>query len=82
MITLNSPHTPKSNSTVACQVKYLTVEAASELSGYNIQYLRRLLRAGKLASIKVGQMWLIQIDSFEGYLRSVGQKDDRRYGPK
>ena len=34
--------------------------AAAEYSGYNEQYLRRLLRAGRLEGIKIGQVWLIE----------------------
>jgi len=37
------------------------VQAAAEATGYNIQYLRRLLRSGKLEGIKIGQMLLIDI---------------------
>jgi len=50
--------------------RYLTVQAAADASGYNDQYIRRLLRANKLASLKVGQMWLIQMDSLEAYLHN------------
>jgi hypothetical protein len=32
------------------------IQAAAELTGYNIQYLRRLLRYGKLEGIKIGQI--------------------------
>lgn len=32
---------------------------ASEISGYILQYLRRLLRWGKLIGLKLGQDWLI-----------------------
>jgi excisionase family DNA binding protein len=62
--------------------QFITVQAAAELSGYNMQYLRRLLRAGKLDSIKVGQLWLIRLDSLEAYMNWAEQKDDQRCGPK
>jgi hypothetical protein len=42
----------------------ISVKAASEHSGYSPQYLRRLLRLGKLTGLKFGQVWLIDIDSF------------------
>jgi hypothetical protein len=38
----------------AIMAPHLSVQAAAACSGYNSQYLRRLLRAGKLKSIKVG----------------------------
>lgn len=44
--------------------QHITVQAAFEITGYNIQYLRRILRSGVLQGIKIGQMWLINIESF------------------
>ena len=36
--------------------KHISVKAAAEFSGYSIQYLRRLLRDGRLEGIKIGQV--------------------------
>ena len=77
---VHSPQFP--NSTGIDQEKYITVESAADLSGYNVQYLRRLLRARKIESIKIGQMWLIRFKSFETYLNWAGQKADKRCGAK
>ncbi len=60
----------------------ISVKAAAEYSGYSSQYLRRLLRLGKLAGLKLGQVWLIDVDSFELYLSEVGKSQDHRFGPK
>ena len=49
--------------------KHVSVKAAAKFSGYSIQYLRRLLRNGRLEGIKIGQVWLIKMASFESYLR-------------
>ena len=48
--------------------KHLSVKAAAEISGYSIQYLRRLLREGLLEGIKIGQVWLIKMASLDTYL--------------
>jgi excisionase family DNA binding protein len=61
---------------------HITVQMAAEISGYNIQYLRRLLRAGKLEAKKVGQVWLIDLASLQTYLSSAISSNDLRYGPK
>ena len=61
---------------------HMSTQAAAEYSGYNVQYFRRLMRAGVIDGIKVGQMWLVNIDSLDAYLKSVRQTDDRRYGPR
>ena len=43
--------------------KHVSVKAAAEFSAYNIQYLRRLLRAGQLEGLKIGQVWLVKLAS-------------------
>jgi excisionase family DNA binding protein len=47
-----------------------------------MQYVRRLLRSGQLAGMKVGQLWLIDKDDFDSYLEKVTQSKDHRFGPK
>ena len=60
----------------------ISVKAASASSGYSLQYLRRLLRTGKLVGIKVGQVWLIELAAFEAYLENASKATDRRFGPQ
>ena len=60
----------------------ISVKAAALHSGYNIQYLRRMLCSGVLEGIKVGQMWLIEMDVLEAYLKRVENVSDRRCGPR
>jgi len=62
--------------------EYITVKAAAEISGYNQQYLRRLLRENVLQSIKLGQLWLIDHGDFIRYLTYARQSKDNRYGPQ
>ena len=61
---------------------YISVEAAAFYSGYSPQYLRRMLRKGKLPAIKVGQLWLIDKGYFDSYLDNIKVTYDRRFGPK
>ena len=82
MISFNSPNISQKSHTGILVNGHVTVQAASEVTGYNIQYLRRILRSGKLAGIKVGQMWLIQMESLEVFLQQVESTPDRRCGPK
>ena len=60
----------------------ISVKDAAECSGYSLQYIRRLLRLDKLAGLKLGQVWLIQMDSFEAYLVNAESSMDHRFGPK
>jgi hypothetical protein len=48
----------------------------------HLQYIRRLLRLEKLAGLKLGQQWLIEIASFEAYLANAESSKDHRSGPK
>ncbi len=61
---------------------FITVKDAAYHRGYNIQYLRRMLRSGVLDGIKIGQMWLIDKTMFEGYMQNAHQTTDKRFGPK
>ena len=61
---------------------HISVQATAEFSGYSLQYLRRLLRCGKLPGLKIGQVWLIDKSALEEYLEMAVQATDRRFGPK
>ncbi len=60
----------------------ISVKAAAFHSGYNVQYLRRLLRDGRLSGLKLGQTWLIDNHTFEVYLKNANLTKDKRFGPK
>jgi len=60
----------------------ISVKVAVIYSGYNVQYLRRLLRDGKLSGVKLGQTWLIDKRTFEAYLENATHTQDKRFGPK
>ena len=60
----------------------LTAEAASKLTGYNIQHIRRLALAGTLDAHRVGRSWLIKLSSLKHYLNEVVPKGDGRFGPR
>ena len=46
------------------------------------QYLRRLLRTGRLKGVKIGQVWLIRLASLEAHLRKGQLSRNQRYGPQ
>jgi excisionase family DNA binding protein len=60
----------------------ISVKGAAFLSGYNLQYLRRLLRVGRLIGVKLGQTWLIDKRTLEAYLEIAHQTKDKRFGLK
>ena len=73
---------PTNLSTEQAIVNHVSVEVATEISGYNAQYLRRLLRVEKLDGIKVGQVWLINLASLQNYFSCALSTSDLRCGPK
>ncbi len=77
-----SSFNPQVHSNGILQENLITVNAAADITGYNVQYLRRLLRARRLDGIKIGQVWLIRMKSMKAYLHIVEGAEDRRYGPK
>jgi hypothetical protein len=62
--------------------KYLTVSSAAEISGYNEQYIQRLLRNGIFKTKKIGQIWLIDYSEFVKYLSEATRTNDKRSGPQ
>jgi hypothetical protein len=61
---------------------FITVKTAAEMSGYNQQYLSRLLRGNILKSKSLGQLWLIEIYGFVEYLKRAERAADKRFGPQ
>jgi excisionase family DNA binding protein len=59
-----------------------TVQEASHETGYNAEYIRRLIRNSDIEAVKVGNVWLIKVESLVNYLKGVEGMDDNRYGPK
>ena len=60
----------------------ISVKGAAFHSGYNAQYLRRLIRNGRLIGVKLGQSWLLDNHAFEVYLKNANLTKDKRFGPK
>ena len=61
---------------------HISIKTAADFSGYSLQYLRRLLRNGKLNGVKIGQLWLIDKFTLDTYLENSINLSDGRYGPK
>ena len=60
----------------------ISVKAAAVHSGYSLQYIRQLLRLEKLDGLKLGQQWLIKIESFETFLENTVSSKDNRFSPQ
>jgi hypothetical protein len=57
----------------------ISVKDASFNCGYSQQYLRRMMRNGKLPAVKIGQIWLLDKGLFGAFLVYTTLKKDRRF---
>jgi len=62
--------------------EWLTTEQAAELSGYHVNHLRRLIRAGVIRAKKLSFLWLVHRQSLLDYMAQAEQSEDKRRGPK
>lgn len=58
---------------------YITSEDAAEDSGYHVNYIRRLLRQGKIKGRKFGNVWFIERASFQEYMQLVKQLGGHKF---
>jgi len=68
--------------TISDSDEWLTVQEAAKISGYHAEYLRLLVREGKLTAKKFGPLWAISKFSLLAYLEIAQKSDDGRQGPK
>ena len=61
---------------------HISVKTAESLSGYSTQYIRRLLRMNRITGLKIGQVWLIEIESLKDYLNLALKSEDQRFSPR
>jgi excisionase family DNA binding protein len=62
--------------------EWLTVQEAAKLTGYHAEYLRLLIREGKITARKFGPVWAIDKSSLLTYLKIAEKSSDRRHGPR
>jgi len=62
--------------------EWLTVNEAAKFSGYNAEYLRRLIRNNKIKWRKISFIYQVQQASLSEYLNKAEITVDKRYSPK
>ena len=60
----------------------ITVKEASEKTGYNAEYLRRLIRQDEIEAYKVGTVYLIFTDSLQRYVDKMKSSAHHLAGPR
>ena len=56
---------------------WITTASAAKLSGFHVEYIRRLVRSGQIHAKKWGREWMVDRNSLLEYLEM-----ERRPGPK
>lgn len=59
--------------------EYVTVKEASELSGIHPQWIRDLIKDGRIKAEKFGPVWMIDRDAFLDFIASDWRK---KRGPR
>lgn len=62
-------------------VEWITTSEAVALSGYNAEYIRRLVRRKLIKAQKFGTTWQIDKSSLLTYLQQTEHSADGRRGP-
>ena len=65
----------------ATMPEWITAEEAAELSGYHVNYIRRLMRQQKVTGRKAGLMWWVDRDSMRAYLEKVKELGSQKFTP-
>ncbi len=61
---------------------WITTKEAAEYSGYDIQYLRRLIRRKVIEARKFGPVYQVSKESLLAYIQKAKSAKDKRYRPK
>ena len=61
---------------------WITTEEASQISGYSIQYVQRLLREEKIVGEKKGGAYWVNRDSLVAYIAASQRSKDKRHGAR
>ena len=60
---------------------WITTQQAAELSGYHTNYIRRLIREGRVKARRFGPVWQVSRASLLDYVRKAEKAGEKR-GPK
>jgi len=61
--------------------EWITTKEAAELTGYSIQYIRRLVNRKRILARKWGRDWFVSKQALLDYQQAMGQLGKERYNP-
>jgi excisionase family DNA binding protein len=60
---------------------WVTTAQAAELTGYNVKYLRQLVRDGRIEARKVGRDWLVNLEDVLSYKARMDALGSQKHNP-
>jgi excisionase family DNA binding protein len=61
--------------------RWITTQQAAELSGYHANYIRKLIRTGRIKARRYSTLWQVDRASLLAYIRNAEKQGNKR-GPK
>ena len=61
--------------------EWITTKEAADISGYNVNHVRRLMRQGRIEGSFRGVMWWVDGESLRAYLEMMAQLGTKRFHP-
>jgi len=61
--------------------EFVSTEEAAERLKYHVEHVRRMMREGSIAGLKIGRTWLVKREALDSYMRrtaKMAKHDPRR----
>lgn len=62
--------------------EWITTEEEADISGYDVQHVRRLACRGRIGAVKKGHEWWVDRDVFRAYLEAMNTLGNKRHDPR
>jgi excisionase family DNA binding protein len=61
--------------------EFISTEEAAEKLKYHVEHVRRMMREGSIAGLKIGRTWLVRREALDSYMKrtsKMAKHDPRR----
>jgi len=61
--------------------EFVSTEEAAEKLKYHVEHVRRMMREGSIAGLKIGRTWLVKREALDSYMKrtaKMAKHDPRR----
>jgi excisionase family DNA binding protein len=53
--------------------EFISTEEAAEKLKYHVEHVRRMMREGSIAGLKIGRTWLVKRVALDGYMKRTAK---------